>query len=119
MAGSVTITDTTVWTYPIHVTDAAGDVVPASSTDVFSTVSDTPASFNAVIGADATGAPAVVVNSLVQAGGPYTVTTTDSAGLTSDVTVFTVTSDTTPKNLVLDIVDGTSVSQPVPAAVGP
>jgi hypothetical protein len=108
-----------VYTFTIHVENAAGALEPAPAGDTFTVVSSAPTSLNAVIGADAAGNPAVVVNALVAAGTGYTVTTSDSAGLKVATNLFDIVADVTPTQLVLDTADGTTVSQPVPTAPGP
>lgn len=108
-----------IYTFTIHVEDASGDLVPAIAGDVYTVVSSNPASLSAVVGTDAAGAPAVVVNALVAAGTDYTVTTSDSSGLKAATNVFDIVADTAPMALVLDLVDATTVAQPVPTAPGP
>src|SRR5579863_2371309 len=56
-----------VATVTILVRDAAGDVVAAPAGDVFSVASSNAASLGVAIGADAAGAPAVVMTPMVQA----------------------------------------------------
>ena len=108
-----------ILTASIHVTDGAGGLEPAPVGDVFTVVSSNPVSLAAVLGTDAAGGPAVVMNALVAAGTGYTVTVTDAAGLTSSVTTIDIVADTSPANVVLDMVDATHVSQPVPTLTGP
>lgn len=108
-----------VLTASIHVTDNAGGMEPAPAGDVFTVVSSNPASLNAVLGADAAGGPAVVMNAMVAAGTGYTVTVSDAAGLASSVTTVDIVADKTPANLMLDMVDSTHTKQPVPTAPGP
>ncbi len=107
-----------VLTVTIHTTDAAGDTVPAPAGDVFTAASSSP-SLNVVIGVDGAGAPALIVNALVQVSPNITVTVADSAGLTQAVQIFDIVADVAPANVVLDLVGATHVAQPVPAAPGP
>lgn len=108
-----------VATFPIVTTNAAGVAEPAPTGDVFTVVSSNPASLNAVIGQTASGAPAVVLNGLVQASPGLTATVSDSAGLQSFVLTVDIVADITPKNISLDVADVTIASQPVPTAPGP
>ncbi len=107
-----------VLTVTIHVTDMAGDTVPAPVGDTFTAVSSSP-SLNAGIGVDAAGHPALVVNALVQLSPNITVTVSDSAGLTNASQIFDIVADVAPANIVLDLVGATHVAQPVPTAAGP
>lgn len=108
-----------ILTASIHVNDSAGGMEPAPVGDVFTVVSSHPASLNAVLGVDAAGGPAVMMNALVQTGTGYTVTVSDAAGLTSWTGTFDIVADTTPVAIMVDLVDATHTSQPVPTAVGP
>lgn len=107
-----------VATITIKTTDADGDVVPVSATDVFSVASSSP-SLGAVIGKDASGNPAVVLTPMVKVSPNITVTVTDSDGLVQAVQLVDIVADVKPANIVLDIADATQVSQPVPTAPGP
>ncbi len=113
-------------TIPILTDDASGAPVAAPSGDVFSVVSSLPASLNAVIGATASGAPAVVVNALVAAhmnadptAPDLFITVSDSAGLSVFVQAIDIVSDTTAKAITLDLVNTTETSQPTPTNPGP
>lgn len=108
-----------VTTVPIHTANSAGVMEPAPAGDLFHAVSSNLASLNAVIGADATGGPAVVMNALVQGSPGITVTVTDDAGLQSFVLTVDIVADLTPTAIMLDVGGATHVAQPVPAAVGP
>jgi hypothetical protein len=108
-----------IYTFTIHVENAAGALEPAPVGDTFTVVSSAPASLNAVIGADAAGNPAVVANALVVAGTGYTITTSDSAGLKVAVDTMDIVADTTPTQIALDTVDATTTSQAVPTNPGP
>lgn len=109
------IANDTVVTVPIHVTDAAGDVVPATPGDVFTVASDN-AGLGVALGADATGGPAAVLTPMVRGLSNVTVTVTDSAGLKSVVLVCDVVEDIAPANIVLDVAGATTAPQPVPTA---
>lgn len=106
-------------TITIKTQNAAGTTEPAPAGDVFTVVSSNPASLNAVLGTDAGGAPAVVMNALVQESPGITVTVSDSAGLSAFVLTVDIVVDVTPTNIILDIADATHTSQAVPTAPGP
>ena len=106
-------------TITIKTQTAGGATVPVPAGDVFSASSDSPAAINTVIGKDAAGNPALVMNGLVQEHPDITVTISDSAGLVAAVLVVDIVADVTPKNIVLDLADATHVAQPVPTAPGP
>lgn len=108
-----------VLTVQILVLNDAGAVVAADPSDVFSVASSNPASLNAAIGATASGAPAVVINALVQQSPGLSITVSDKDGLTAFVEGVDIVQDTAPKAIGLDIADATSVPQPPPAAPGP
>ena len=108
-----------VLTITIKTTDSAGATVPVPAGDTFTAVSSNPASLNAVIGKDAAGNPALVLNALVQASPNITVTVSDSAGLPQAVQIVDIVPDVTPTNIVLDVADATHVAQPAPTAPGP
>lgn len=108
-----------VVTITIKTTNSAGMTEPVPTGDVFTAVSSNPASLNAVIGTDASGNPALVVNALVQASPNISVTVSDSAGLAQDVQIFDIVADVTPTNVVLDLADATHAPQAVPTAPGP
>jgi hypothetical protein len=105
-----------ILTITMKATNSAGAFEPIPSGDVFTVVSSDPASLNAVMGTDAAGNVAVVVNALKQAASNVTVTVTDSAGLTAATQIFDIVTDATPTALALDLVDATHVPQPVPAS---
>jgi hypothetical protein len=111
--------DDKVYTIPILTRDAAGDVVAAPAGDTFSVVSSNPASLDATVGADANGAPAVVLTPMVQASPNLTVTVSDSAGLEVDTQGFDIVGDLTPKAIGLDLSGATTTDQPVPTNPGP
>lgn len=105
-----------ILTITVKATNSAGAFEPIPAGDTFTaTVSDLTA-INAVMGTDASGNVALVVNALKQAATGVTVTVTDSSGLTAAVQVFDVVTDATPTALVLDLADATHVPQPVPAS---
>ena len=108
-----------VSTVTIKTTDSSGNTEAAPAGDVFSVVSSNPASLGAVIGTDASGAPAVVLTPLVQVSPGITVTVSDSAGLAQFVQIVDIVSDVAPTNVVLDIADAATVAQAVPTAPGP
>lgn len=105
-----------VLTIPIQTTDNAGTVEPMPAGDVFTAASSDPASLQAVIGTDAGGNPAVVVNALVRAASNVTVTVTDSAGLIAATQVFDIVADAADTNIVLNVAGATHTTQPVPAS---
>lgn len=111
--------DDEVLTVTIKTTNTAGATEPVPAGDVFTVVSSNPASLGATIGTDAAGNPAVVLTPLVQASPGLTITVSDSSGLTQAVQIIDIVQDVTPKNVVLDFVDATSVPQAVPANPGP
>lgn len=104
-----------VLTIPIQTTDNAGTVEPMPAGDVFTAASSDPASLQAVIGTDAGGNPAVIVNALVRAASNVTVTVTDSAGLIAATQVFDIVSDAADTNIVLNVGGATHTTQAVPA----
>ena len=106
-------------TITIKTQNTAGLTVPFPAGDKFTASSDSPAALNSVIGADAAGNPALVINALVQEHPNITVIVADSAGLTKATLVVDVVQDVAAKNIVLDTADATHVSQPVPASPGP
>ena len=119
LMASLELSNAVVETITILTRDAAGDVVPAPAGDVFTVVSSNPASLNAVIGADSKGAPAVVINALVQASPGLSFTVSDSAGLAVFTEDVDIVSDLTPKALGLDLANIESASQPIPSNPGP
>ena len=106
-------------TITIKTQDASGATVPVPTGDVFSVSSDSPAALNTVIGTDAAGNPALVINGLVQVHPNITVTVKDSAGLTAATLIVDIVADVTPTNIVLDLAAATHVAQPVPTNPGP
>ena len=108
-----------VETITILTLDAAGVVVPAPIGDTFTVVSSNPASLNAVMGTNAAGNPAVVINALVAASPGLTFTVSDSAGLTSFTETVDIVADTKPAAIGLDLTDIASVAQPAPTNPGP
>lgn len=109
----------TVATITIHTTDSNGDVEPVPAGDVFTVVSSNPTSLGAAIGVDAAGAPAVILTPLVKASPNLTITVSDSSGLAQAIQLVDVVPDVTDRNIVLDLVDAKTTTQPVPAAPGP
>lgn len=112
------LSDDKVATVTILVRDAAGDVVPAPAGDTFSVASSSP-SLGVAIGADAAGAPAVVMTPMVQASPGITVTVSDSAGLMAFAQVVDIVPDVAPKAIGLDLANAAEVDQPPPTAPGP
>jgi hypothetical protein len=114
------LADDTIAAIAIHVVDAAGDVVPAPTGDVFSAVSSDPTKMTAMIGTmpsgPMVGAVALILTPLVKLAAALTATVTDTAALTSEVLTVDVVSDLTPKAISLDTVDAVLTSQAVPAA---
>jgi hypothetical protein len=105
-----------VTTFTIKATDSGGGSEPLPAGDVFTIANSDPTNLNAVMGTDAAGNPALVVNALHPLATGITVTITDSAGLQGVSQIFDIVADTAPTNLVLDVADATSVPQAVPAA---
>jgi hypothetical protein len=108
-----------VLTIGILAIDDVGQTVPAPAGDVFTVVSSNPASLNAMIGATASGQPAVVLNALVQVSPGLSFTVSDSAGLAVFDEAVDIVDDFTATAIGLDLANSTSVAQPPPAAVGP
>jgi hypothetical protein len=106
-------------TIPILVRDAAGDVVPAPASDVFTVTSNNPLSLNVVMGQTAAGNPAVVANALVQVSPGLSFTVSDSAGLKAFDEGLDIVADTAPAAIGLDLANVTSATQAVPTAAGP
>jgi hypothetical protein len=114
------LSDDTVAAIAIHVTDAAGDVVPAPSGDAFSAVSSDPTKLTAMIGAipsgPMAGAVALILTPLVKLASGLTATVTDSAALTSAELTVDIVNDLTPKAISLDVIDVVLSPQAVPSA---
>jgi hypothetical protein len=106
-------------TITILVLDDAGTVEKADPADTFSVVSNNPASLNAVMGTDAGGNPAVVLNALVQVSPGLSFTVSDSAGLKAFTEMVDIVSDTKATAIGLDLANVTSATQPVPTNPGP
>jgi hypothetical protein len=100
----------------VKATNSAGAFEPIPAGDTFTATVSDPTAMNAVMGTDAGGNIAVIVNALKQAATGVTLTVTDSTGLTAATQVFDIVTDATPTALVLHIADATHTSQPVPAA---
>lgn len=103
-----------VYTITLKAVNSAGAFEPLPAGDTFTATSSDPTVGNAVMGVDAAGNPALVVNAMTRAG-TWTATVTDSSGLTAATQVFDNVEDATPTALVLDLADATHVPQPVPA----
>lgn len=99
-----------------EVVDATGAPAPVSPGDVFTAASGDTAAVNAVIGTDAAGNPALVINALVQAASGITITVSDAMGAKAATLVVDVVADVVPVDIVLDVADATHAPQPVPAA---
>lgn len=104
-----------ILTITIKATDLAGAFEPIPVGDTFTVTVSDPASLNAVMGTDAAGNVALVVNALVPTATGVIVTVSDSSGLKAAEQVFDIVTDTAPVALALDMVDATHTSQPVPA----
>lgn len=113
------LSNDTVATIPILTTDSSGTVVPMPAGDVFTVASSNAASLTAAIGATAAGGPAVVLTPLVVASPGLTVTVTDSSGLVQDVQIVDIVADVKPANVILDLANATTTTQPVPTSPGP
>jgi hypothetical protein len=109
----------TIMTIGILVFDAIGNVGPAPAGDVFAVVSSNPASLNAVIGTTAAGAPAVVLNALVQVSPGLSIEISDSSGLTVFDEAVDIVEDFSPTATGLDLANAEISAQPIPTAVGP
>lgn len=108
-----------VLTVTLKATNAGGAFEPIPSGDVFTVTVSDPASLQAVMGTDASGNAAVVLNALVQTAVGISVTVTDSAGLAAASQLFDIVADSTPTALALDLVDATHTTQAVPTALAP
>ena len=104
---------------PIQVTNSTGIVEPLPPGDVFTVVSSNPAALNAVVSTDASGNPIVQVNALIPVGTNYSVTLSDTAGLTVDVQLFDIIVDQTATNTFLDMAGATHTTQAVPVFTPP
>ena len=108
-----------VYTIPIQTTNAGGVLEPAPAGDTFSvSANSNPAALAAQIVSIPSGA-ALQLTPLVQASPNISVTVSDSAGLVAATQVFDIIQDAAPKNIVLDLADATTTSQPVPTNPGP
>lgn len=105
-----------ILTITVKAVNSAGAFEPIPAGDTFTATVSDPTSINAVMGTDAAGNVALVVNALKQSASGVTVTVTDSSGLTAATQVFDVVEDATPTALVLDLADATHVPQAVPAS---
>lgn len=105
-----------VLTIPIHATGAGGEFEPVPSGDTFTATSSDPTALQAVIGQDAGGNAALVVNALKAGNQTVTVTVSDSAGLAPITQDFDIVADTAPTALALDVTGATHTAQPVPTA---
>lgn len=106
-------------TITIKTQNSAGITEPVPTGDVFSVVSDHPASLSTAIGVDKSGNPALVLTPLVQVSPGIVVTVSDTAGLKVATLIVDIVQDVTPTNIVLDTADATHISQPVPSNPGP
>jgi hypothetical protein len=107
----------------IHVVDAAGDVVPAPSGDVFSATSSDDKMVKAEIGTmpfgPLQGAVALGLTPMVKladATAALVVTVADTSNLTKAELDITIVGDLTPAAINLDTTDAVFVPQAVPAA---
>lgn len=109
-----------VYTIPIQTTNDAGVLEPAPAGDTFSvSANSNPAALGATITTLPSGGSALQLTPLVQASPNITVTVADSAGLKVATQIFDIIQDATPKNIVLDLAQAATTSQPVPTAPGP
>lgn len=113
---SVPLLNDQVLTIGIHATGAGGEFEPAPSGDTFTATSSDPSALQAVIGKDAGGNAALVVNALKAGNQTVTVTISDSAGLAPVTQDFDIVADTAPVALALDVTGATHTSQAVPTA---
>lgn len=103
-------------TFPVTgVDDATQQPVPLPTGDTFTAASDNPA-VNAVMGADASGAPTLSINATVQLAQNVTVTVSDSAGSKVATMMVDVVADVLPEDLVINTDAVTHAPQPVPAS---
>lgn len=98
-----------------EIDQTSGAALPIPAGDTFSVSNDNPTALNAVIGTDAAGNPALVLNALMQAASGVNVSVSDSAGAKAASLVVDIVADVVP-DLVLDTADAVSVPQAVPAA---
>jgi hypothetical protein len=114
------LTDDTVAAIPIHTVDDNGDVVPAPTGDVFTSVSSDPTKMTAMIGTMPSGpmkgAVALILTPMVKLASNLTATVTDTAALTMEMLTVDIVADLTPKAISLDTVDAVLTTQPVPAS---
>lgn len=110
------IKNTTIATIKILTVDAAGDVVPALSGDVFTVASSDPAKLKVDMILDPSGSPAIVMTPMVKDVKGLIVTVSDSDHLTSDVQTVDIVADMTPAAVSLDLSGATFTPQPVPLA---
>lgn len=103
-----------ILTITVKAVNSGGAFEPIPAGDTFTATVDNPAVGNAVMGVDAAGNVAVLVNAMTQ-GGTWTLTVTDSAGLKAISQTFDNVADATPTALALDLADATHTAQPVPA----
>lgn len=105
----------TIATITIKTVNAGGVAEPLPTGDIFTALSGDTASLGAAIGADASGAPALILTPLVQSAANVLVTVSDSSGLTAATQIVDIVADNSPKNIVLDLADAVLTPQPVPA----
>jgi hypothetical protein len=106
-----------VATFTITETNAAGTVDPVAPADVFTVVNTDTVNLNAVVGVNAAGQPALVVNWL-HTTAPLTtgvsVTLTDSAGNTAAVQLFDMAEPVAHDQIGLDVAGVTTTTQAIP-----
>lgn len=103
----------------IKTANGQGATEPYPAGAVFTASVSDPTLLNAVIGVDAGGNPAVILNALVAAAANQVLTINGNDGLASVTQIVDIVADNTPTNIVLDLADATFTSQPVPTAPGP
>lgn len=108
-----------VYFWPIHVANAAGQIVPADPADVFSANSSNPTSVGVAVGPDANGATCLIGTPAVQGTTGIVLTVSDSSGLKVQEITVDVGPDNVATQIEIDTVDFTTTTQAVPAAPGP
>jgi hypothetical protein len=102
-----------VYVFPIQVTDAAGNVVPAPPGDSYTAVGSDNGT---ILGLSVSGGNLTVTPLVATDSTPVTVTVTDQDGLQADPAQFTVAAGA-PANITLGT--PTTTPQPIPTQPGP
>ncbi len=118
---TISILNDKITTLFVNFQNPTGGSATAPSGDSYTAVSSAPASLSAAIGGTSTF-PTLVLTPMVQAGTGYTVTVSDTKGLTPATISVSITPDPALAALAAQLVIGATsslASQPVPTNPGP